>query len=175
MLPHLARVDLGAMAIKGYSAFPKAPASLEFHHQTVQCHIQDTRWERSYPSAEVQSVYSTAPADWASPTLIQDASKYFLWTNRKQLLWKRVSSILERICINNLHNSHMKDRRAWLMDITILDIFQNIFYPLDEILCFSCIKSWCDIAPFQTYLYLLTFLFFLPVCNENSWCLHLIK
>ena len=27
---------------------------------------QDTRWSvESYPSAEVQSVYSTAPADWA--------------------------------------------------------------------------------------------------------------
>ena len=29
MLPHRARVDLGAMAMKGYSAFPKAPALLE--------------------------------------------------------------------------------------------------------------------------------------------------
>ena len=30
------------MAMKGYSAFPKAAASLEPHHQIVQCHIQDT-------------------------------------------------------------------------------------------------------------------------------------
>ena len=30
-----ARVDLGAMAMKGYSAFPKAPALLEPHHQIV--------------------------------------------------------------------------------------------------------------------------------------------
>ena len=30
-----ARVNLGAMATKGYSAFPKAPASLEAHHQIV--------------------------------------------------------------------------------------------------------------------------------------------
>ena len=29
MLPLQARVDLGAMAMKGYSAFPKAPALLE--------------------------------------------------------------------------------------------------------------------------------------------------
>ncbi len=28
-------VDLGAMAIKGYSALPKAPALLEPHHQIV--------------------------------------------------------------------------------------------------------------------------------------------
>ena len=35
MLPRRARVDLGAMAIKGYSAFPKAPALLELHYQIV--------------------------------------------------------------------------------------------------------------------------------------------
>ena len=44
MLPYRARVDLGAMAIKGYSAFPKAPASLDRHHEIVYCYIQDTRW-----------------------------------------------------------------------------------------------------------------------------------
>ena len=44
MLPLRARVDLGAMAMKRYSAFPKAPALLEPHHQIVKCHIQDTRW-----------------------------------------------------------------------------------------------------------------------------------
>ena len=35
MLPLQARVDLGAMAMKGYSAFPKAPVSLEPHQQIV--------------------------------------------------------------------------------------------------------------------------------------------
>ena len=41
------------MAMKGYSAFPKALALLEPHHQIV------------FPSVEIQSVYSTAPADLA--------------------------------------------------------------------------------------------------------------
>ena len=31
------------MAMKGYSAFPKAPALLEPHHQIVYGHILDTR------------------------------------------------------------------------------------------------------------------------------------
>ena len=31
------------MLMKGYSAFPKAPALLEPHHQIVLCYIQDTR------------------------------------------------------------------------------------------------------------------------------------
>ena len=44
VLPFRVSVDLGAMAMKGYSAFPKAPALLEPHYQTVLCHIQDTRW-----------------------------------------------------------------------------------------------------------------------------------
>ena len=35
MLPFRARVDLGAIAMTGYSAFPKASASLETHHQIV--------------------------------------------------------------------------------------------------------------------------------------------
>ena len=56
MLPLQASVDLGAMAMKGYSAFPKAPALLEPHHQIVSCHIQDTRLGGVYPSTEVQSV-----------------------------------------------------------------------------------------------------------------------
>ena len=43
MLPRRARMDLGAMAMKGYSVFPKAPALLEPHHQIAYCHIQDTR------------------------------------------------------------------------------------------------------------------------------------
>ena len=51
--------------MKGYSTFPKVPALLEPHHQIVYCHIQDTRCGGSYPSAEKQPVYSTAPADWA--------------------------------------------------------------------------------------------------------------
>ena len=45
VLPFRARVNLGAMAMKGCSAFPKAAASLEPHHQIVWNHIQDTLWD----------------------------------------------------------------------------------------------------------------------------------
>ena len=54
------------MAIKGYSAFTKAPALLEPHHQIVWCHIHETRWGGAYPTAEEQSVNSTAAADRAN-------------------------------------------------------------------------------------------------------------
>ena len=36
----------------------------------VNCHIQNTRWGGSYPSAEMQSVYSTTPADTAEDGLL---------------------------------------------------------------------------------------------------------
>ena len=44
VLPRRARVDQGAIAIKGYSAFHKAQASLEPHHHIVYCYIMDTHW-----------------------------------------------------------------------------------------------------------------------------------
>ena len=56
MLPIWITVDLGVMAMKRYSAFPKTPG-LEPHHHPLM--------EGSYPSAGMQSVYSTAQADWA--------------------------------------------------------------------------------------------------------------
>ena len=53
------------MAMKGCSTFSNAPALLEPHHQiTIVSYQGHLLWMRSYPSAEVQSVYSTAPADW---------------------------------------------------------------------------------------------------------------
>ena len=55
-----------------YSAFPKTPALLEPPDRIVLCHIQDTSsggW--SYSSAEMPSVYSTAPAEWANKNLIR--------------------------------------------------------------------------------------------------------
>ena len=50
--------------MKEYTAFPKTPALLEPNHQIVYSHKQDTLGRVSYPSAEMQSVYSTVPADW---------------------------------------------------------------------------------------------------------------
>ena len=64
MLPLRVRVDLGAMAMKGCAAFPKAPALLEPYHQ-IFCLISKTLLRRvSYPSAEMQSVYSIAPENF---------------------------------------------------------------------------------------------------------------
>ena len=64
VLPLRARVDLGAMAMKGYTAFPKAPALLKPHHQFVSYQVMHTRWAgESYPSKEMQLVYFTSPVN----------------------------------------------------------------------------------------------------------------
>ena len=69
MLQFRARVDLGVMAMKGCFAFLKAPASQETHHQIcLVSYTGHSLGAESYPSAEVQSMYSTAPADWAIQT-----------------------------------------------------------------------------------------------------------
>ena len=48
------------MAIKGYSVFPKAPALVPYSRNSL---------EESYPFAEMQPVYSAAPAYWAIKVL----------------------------------------------------------------------------------------------------------
>ena len=57
MLLLRARIDQGAVAMKGWSTFPKAPASLAPHYQIVPVVYRTL-------IAEKQSVYSTAPAKW---------------------------------------------------------------------------------------------------------------
>ena len=59
-------VDQAAMAMKGYSSFPKALKLLEPHHQV----IARTLVVGSYPSREKQSVYCTAQTDWLIQMII---------------------------------------------------------------------------------------------------------
>ena len=79
MLPLRVRVDLGAIAMKGYSAFPNAPALLEPHHQIIYYHIQNTRWRwwDLTPSEVMQSVCSIAPADGSGGGSMFDVTKSF--------------------------------------------------------------------------------------------------
>ena len=64
MLPLQVRMDPGAMAIKRYAAFPKAPALLEPHYEIV--YPGHLFWGWGYPSPEKQSVYSKVPTEWAT-------------------------------------------------------------------------------------------------------------
>ena len=64
LLPLRTRLDLGMMAINEYPVFPKALVLLKPHHQIFGV-IPSTLVGESYPSLEMQSVYSAAPADGA--------------------------------------------------------------------------------------------------------------
>ena len=64
MLPLRARLDLGMIAMKGYSAFPKA---LELLEPQIFLVISRTLVGGILP--EVKSVYSTAPQDWENSLL----------------------------------------------------------------------------------------------------------
>ena len=59
-----ARVNLGDMVIKGYFASPKTPASLMVTSDCLVSYLGHS-FGVSYPSAEIQSVFSAAPANWA--------------------------------------------------------------------------------------------------------------
>ena len=64
MQPLRAGADLGAMAIKGYSTFPKSSGITGASPDCLVSYAGHLLG-KSYPSAEMQSVYSIAPADWA--------------------------------------------------------------------------------------------------------------
>ena len=65
-LPFRARVDLGAIAMKRCFGFPKTPASTEVSPSDHLVSYPGHSLGVSYSSAEMLSVYSTAPADWAN-------------------------------------------------------------------------------------------------------------
>ena len=58
-------IDLGAMAMKGYSAFCKTPGLPELHYKVVKCYISGPTLVRFYTCTEMQSVFTAAAGDWA--------------------------------------------------------------------------------------------------------------
>ena len=58
------RVDLGAMAKKRYSIFPRAPLTGSLQSDCLMSYLEHSSVE-FYSLAEMQLVYFTAPADWA--------------------------------------------------------------------------------------------------------------
>ena len=85
MLPLRARVDLGAMAMKGYSAFPQGPGLLKPSHQIVYCHIWDNRYR--------------------SRTLLQRCNRRFLQPQMtgpfsEEKIWPEMAKPLEKITNN---------------------------------------------------------------------------
>ncbi len=85
------------MAIKGYSAFPKAPALLEPHHQIVSCHNQDTPWGRGVlPICREAGSVFYSPSRLGNQIIQISISTQFKYKNSK-LLKPLFSSILQLI------------------------------------------------------------------------------
>ena len=83
----------------GYSAYPKAPALLEFHHQIIQCHIQ------SVDCKDAVSVFYSSSQLGNRKLNTLCGSKYF--ENRTQLphwalfsLTIFVKSVVGSVCLN---------------------------------------------------------------------------
>ena len=70
VLPFWARVDLEAMAMKGVLHIPPSSSIIGTPPSDWLVSYPGHSWGwGSYPSAEVQSVYSTAPANWTKDIL----------------------------------------------------------------------------------------------------------
>ena len=65
------------MAMKGCSVLLNVSALLEPYHRIVKCHTRTLVGGESYPSAEMQSVYSTAPADWDGENIKEKRFVFF--------------------------------------------------------------------------------------------------
>ena len=93
MLSHRARVDLGAIPIKGYSAF----LIIQLYNMNLLIRlfsfISRTLVRRSYRSAGEQSVYNTAPADWVTRMLKSLDVPWYLRTTILCYLWNEISPL----------------------------------------------------------------------------------
>ena len=111
VLPLQFRVDQEAMAMKRYSTFFKSPRP-EPCHQIVWCHYQDTHWGvRAYSSAEMQSMYSTAPVNWAYR--LELSGIFLMCLSVPFLIIPKVTSFTWAVVIL-LYTSLASDRVPWM-------------------------------------------------------------
>ena len=86
VLPLRASVDLGAMAIKGVLHIPQSSSITGASPSDCLVSYPGYLLRESYPSAEMQSVYSTVPADWVIRFW---GIQHKRWTMHKQCVLER--------------------------------------------------------------------------------------
>ena len=86
VLPLWARVVLGAMTVKVYSGFPKLkhPWNITLKYFRVISRMLVSGG--SYPTTEMQSIYSRTPADWASSWFFRNFRHKKTTTKKHSLL-----------------------------------------------------------------------------------------
>ena len=123
------------MAMKGYSAFPKAPALLEPHHQIVYCHIQDTRWGGGLPLCReaVSVFYSPSRLGKYEVELsgsFDDATSVvedFLFTNRIQ------AQQYSRIRFED-----WEDNKRNIVQLYTISSVLEVFWPVENSMEYVC-------------------------------------
>ena len=73
MLPLRARVDMGAMAMKGYSAYSKSLSLPLLHHHIIDSHMQDIRWWGVLP------LWREAVGVFYSPSRLGNCANYLFY------------------------------------------------------------------------------------------------
>ena len=68
----------GRNSNEGMLNIPQSSRTGASPSDAVLCHILDTRLGGLTPSAEMQSVYSTAPAEWAGSNLLFRAFIFYI-------------------------------------------------------------------------------------------------
>ena len=113
VLPLQARVDLGAMVMKGYSTFPKASALQLPPHQIILGHIQDTCLEGRrvlFLCRDSVGVFSR-PSQLDSYILFYEQAAYEKGTKTVKVLCGLYILILrQRTETNEAHFYHSKNR-----------------------------------------------------------------
>ena len=94
----------GSFDNEGVLYIPNAPALLKPHHQMVSYHIQDSCCGKSYPSAEMHSVYSTAQGDRVFNHDLTITKMYNL-----SACWKYCYPFRK---LNNIHNYIINSRKV---------------------------------------------------------------
>ena len=110
--------------MKGYSAFPKAPALLEPHHQIVKCHIQDTRWGGLTPlqrsSRCILEPQPTGQKNYRGITLTSIAAKIY-----NALLRNHIEPKIDNILRKN-QNGFRRNRSTTLQILIIRRILEGV-------------------------------------------------
>ena len=103
VLQLVARVDPGAMAMKRFSTFPKAPALLQPHYQIVLCHIR---------ILVEGSFFFTSPQRYSRCILQRPLPAY--WARRKWNRWHKFKSKTKFLAFN-FALKHMRKGRNRLL------------------------------------------------------------
>ena len=121
MLPHRARVNLEAMAMKGMLRIPQSPSiTWTLPSDYLVSYPGHLLGGSLTPSAEVQSVYSTAPANWARRSKDKLLRDFLLWTptHVHASIFRPARTYLYQLCANtacSLENlpGVMDNRHGW--------------------------------------------------------------